>query len=559
MTTFADRLFDLTAASTAISSEAVEHGEIFTRGWVVNLILDLVGYTADRDLASLRAVEPACGSGAFLGPMVERLSRSCRERGRALSDATDAIRALDLLPRNVDASSRLVQNVLINDGWSAASASKLAAAWVRQGDYLLQDREYQSVDVVVGNPPYIRLEDVPYERMLAYRDACPTMIGRSDIYVGFYEVALVSLVSGGLVGFICADRWMRNQYGRDLRRLIAEEFSVETIISMHNVDVFEQQVSAYPAISIIRRERQRSAVVANTTRAFDSADAGEVYAWIRKKEKTPVRDQRYEIAELPHWFEGDDPWPAGSPTRLALIEHLNDRFPPLEDRATGTRVGIGVATGADSVFVTNNPNLVERECLLPLSMVRDTSSGYLQWTGQFLVNPWAADGRLSDLSEHPRLRKYYEQHADILSGRYVGRRPGQWYRTIDKVDHALTARPKLLFPDMKMTIHPVYDDGGFYPHHNLYYVVSDGWDLRVLGGLLLSRVAEAFVDAYAVKMRGGTLRFQAQYLRRIRVPHLDEISFEDRIRLAEAFERRDIEGATVIASRLYGIDDVGDI
>ncbi len=36
-----------------------QHGEVFTRRWVAEMILDLVGYTSDRDLASLRALEPA--------------------------------------------------------------------------------------------------------------------------------------------------------------------------------------------------------------------------------------------------------------------------------------------------------------------------------------------------------------------------------------------------------------------------------------------------------------------------------------------------------------------
>ena len=133
-------------------------------------------------------------------------------------------------------------------------------------------------------------------------------------------------------------------------------------------------------------------------------------------------------------------------------------------------------------------------------------------------------------------------------------------RTIDKVDHTLTARPKLLFPDMKLSIHPVIDEGGVYPHHNLYYIVSDAWDLRVLGGLLLSRVAQAFVEAYAVKMRGGTLRFQAQYLRRIRVPRPETISERDRTALADAFDTRDTRAATQAAMRVYGIDDpTGDM
>lgn len=544
------------ATLASIPMEAVEHGEVFTRRWVVDLILDLAGYTADRDLASLVALEPACGTGAFLGPMVERLSASCRGHGRTLAEAADAVRAFDLLPRNVEASRRLVEKVLVEDDWPAESAVALAGTWVQEGDYLLRDREDASVDFVLGNPPYIRLEDVPPDRMAAYRAACPTMTGRSDIYVGFYEVGLRSLRPGGVLGFICADRWMRNQYGRHLRQLVSDRYSVEATITMHDVDAFDEPVAAYPAISILRRAEQTTAVVADTTRAFSCDDATELLAWTRQSNASPVVNDRYEIARLPHWFDGAESWPTGSPTRLALIEDLNNRFPLLEDATTGTRVGIGVATGADGVFVTTAAD-VEPDRLLPLSMVRDTVSGTLSWSGHYLVNPWDAAGQLVDLDAHPHLRAYYEKHAGALRKRHIaGKRPTHWYGTIDKVDHALTARPKLLFPDMKTTIHPVLDEGGLYPHHNLYYIVSVGWDLRVLGGLLLSGVAEAFVSAYAVKMRGGTLRFQAQYLRRIRVPRPDTISAEDRAALADAFDRRDRLAATEAALRVY---DIGDL
>jgi hypothetical protein len=110
----------------------VEHGEVFTRRWIVDLILDLVGYDAERDLAGLVAVEPACGTGAFLGPMVARLSASCRRHGRSLSDASGAIRAYDLLTRNVEASRRLVEKVLIDDSWPTEEAVAAAETWVRK-------------------------------------------------------------------------------------------------------------------------------------------------------------------------------------------------------------------------------------------------------------------------------------------------------------------------------------------------------------------------------------------------------------------------------------------
>jgi len=532
---------------------AAEHGEVFTRPWVVGLILDLVGYTDDRDLAELTVVEPACGSGAFLGPLVRRLSASCRRWNRPITDTAASLRAFDLLPANVERSRELVSRALVDDGWPAEAAETLAVEWVQVSDFLLRSSQVGAVDLVVGNPPYVRLEDVPDARMRAYRAACRTMTGRSDLYVGFFERALRSLKLDGKVGFICADRWMRNQYGRHLRAMVAAQFSVDVTIAMHDVDAFDELVSAYPAITVISRRAQGTAVVADTTAAFGAASESELSEHIRRGVDTTVSTATYQVSQLPHWFGGDGSWPTGSPARLAMIEHLTDHFPPLEDPTTRTRVGIGVATGADGVFITTDTQVAERERLLPLSMVPDIASGRVEWSGHYLVNPWDDDG-LVRLQSHPRLFGYFEANAEALRRRNVaGRQPDRWYRTIDRVIPGLKESSKLLIPDMRMTMHPVLDEGQTYPHHNLYFVTSEGWDLRVLGGLLLSRVATAFVEAFCVKMRGGTLRFQAQYLRRIRVPRREDVSAKDAAALADAFDRRDVDAATSVALRLYGL------
>src|SRR6266851_5223911 len=61
-------------------------GVVYTKPWVVDLILDLAGYRADQDLAARYAVEPAAGQGAFLVPMARRLIASVQGHGRKLSD-----------------------------------------------------------------------------------------------------------------------------------------------------------------------------------------------------------------------------------------------------------------------------------------------------------------------------------------------------------------------------------------------------------------------------------------------------------------------------------------
>lgn len=545
------------AALTPAALDGITHGEVFTRPWVVELILDLAGYDAGRDLGMMTAVEPACGLGAFLGPMVARLSKSCRTYGRSIADIPQAIHAVDLLAHNVATCRQVVTAQLIADGWSVQDSASAAKTWIHHGDYLLGTATDVPADFVLGNPPYIRLEDVPMDRMAAYRAACPSMVGRSDVYIGFYDVGLRSLRPEGILGFICADRWMRNQYGRHLRQLIGAGFSVDATIVMHDVDAFTDQVSAYPAISILRRGHQAKTVLVEATKAFLPDDGAMIADWVRQRTVPTERNDRFEIATLPGWFSGKESWPSGSPSRLALIEDLNERFPALEDSRTGTRVGIGVATGADSVFLTRDAELdVEADRLLPLSTVADTVTGSLDWTGHYLVNPWDDRGQLVELNSYPRLRAYFQRNARSLTSRHVtSKRPMQWYRTIDKVDRKLSPRTKLLIPDLKSTIHPVLDEQSLYPHHNLYYIISDVWDMRVLGGLLLSKVAQAFVEAYAVRMRGGTLRFQAQYLRRIRVPYPDSIAAADSATLADAFDRRDVQLATRTALRIYGIDD----
>ena len=163
-----------------------------------------------------------------------------------------------------------------------------------------------------------------------------------------------------------------------------------------------------------------------------------------------------------------------------------------------------------------------------------------------------------DLGDYPRLRRHIEAHGAALKARHVAwKQPARWYRTIDLVRHELTARPKLLFPDIKASIHPVLDPGGLYPHHNLYWITSAVWDIEVLGGLLLSDIANLFVGTYCVKMAGGCYRFEAQYLRRIRVPRPGGVLPSERRALAEAFGERDVERASGVARRLYGVEWAG--
>jgi hypothetical protein len=533
------------------------HGVVYTKPWVVDLILDLAGYTATEDLGGLVAVEPACGEGSFVVLMVERLVESCRRHGREITSCESSLLAFELDPESANMSRVAVVKKLVACGIAQTEASDLARTWIRDGDYLLAAQELPPADVVVGNPPYIRLEDMDTEIAETYRQRYQTMVGRADVYVAFYEAALNGLKPGGVCVFVCADRWMLNQYGAELRRLVTSSFAVEAVIEMHRADAFESEVSAYPAITVIRRGNQGTAVVARAGAGVEQSGAAALTQALKETATTEGMVRRLPgltTTRVEGWFARDAPWPCSSPERLALLKYLEASFLPLESAGTGTKVGIGVATGADEVFITSDRALVEASRLLPLAMAADTRRGTLEWSGHYLVNPWNEHG-LVDLARYPRVAAYLGGHEEQLRRRHVGKRNVEgWFRTIDRVDHRLTGRPKLYIADIKDRLNPVLDRGETYPHHNLYWVASVGWDIEVLGGLLLSDVAQFFVECYGVRMRGGYLRFQAQYLRRIRVPRPHDLTTAQAEALRDAFRARDRHRATEVALQCYGID-----
>ncbi len=549
------------SASLPLAGNAVK-GVVYTRPWVTDLILDLAGYRAEEDLAARYAVEPSAGEGAFLIPMIRRLLDSVAVHGRELGDVRESIRAYELDARSAAHATALVAHELELRGASAEMARELAEGWVAVGDYLLLSAKDRRADLVVGNPPYIRYDDIAPGALARYRALYPAMIGRGDIYVGFIEAGLRQLSHDGVLAFICADRWMRSAYGAELRRIISAAYGVEAVIEMHDAPAFEGDVAAYPAVITIRRRPQGSALVASAGAAAgqpgDSGSLADAVTGLAQGTVTAVPG--FSATTVSQWFRGTGPWPSLEPHQLALLQRLEQEFGPLEDQMTGTKIGIGVATGADGVFITQDQDLAEPDRMVPLAMTADTRTGVLQWSGHFLIDPWLRGGGLVDLTAYPRLSAHLQGRRQQLLGRNIAQRNTRdWYRTIDRVHHDLTTRPKLYFPDMKLSSNPVLDEGRTYPHHNLYYLTSQDWDLEVLGGLLLSRVAQLFIEAYCVKMRGGTLRFQAQYLRRIRVPDPATLSADVCDELKRAFRARDASAATSAALQAYGIADLAGL
>ncbi len=528
-------------------------GAVFTKPEVTSLILDLVGYAPDAErLANRRLLEPSCGDGAFLAEIIRRLISSerlhCTEVDWNDDDLADAVTACDLNSGFVALARRQVADLLQAGGCPPARAVVLSERWIRHADFLLTSWP-SSYDFVVGNPPYVRIEELPPRVLARYRELYPTCTDRADLYVAFFENGLRLLSPTGALAYICANRFAKNLYGRSLRQLIAREFHVRYYLNLEHTQPFATDVSAYPCITVIDRLRGEATRAAT----LESVDLITLQSLRPANGKTASR----KLEVFKSWYGTGEAWTATERKSHDVLAALAERHPLLEDSAVETKVGIGVATGLDQIFVRDAlDESIEPECQLPLVMAADVAPDCVKWSGHYLINPYDAadDGSLRDLEKFPGLAAYFEKHRPALMKRHVAqKRRESWYRTIDRVTLALTHRPKLVIPDIQAGGVVGFENGRCYPHHNVYWVTSEGWDLRVLQALLRSQSVLMQIRAFSVQMRGGSVRYQAQVLRKLRVPAASSISASLGKKLAHAAGESDQGVIDELASVAYGL------
>jgi hypothetical protein len=147
--------------STSVSSES--RGAIFTRPEVVEFILDLVGYTTDQPLHQKRILEPSCGRGDFLLPIVSRLLtawKNAKKTDQPLDELKDAIRAVELHSATFQTTRQAVIALLIREKFTTTMATELVDLWLSQSDFSEvmtlvlvnhQQKSHEAVQALGGN------------------------------------------------------------------------------------------------------------------------------------------------------------------------------------------------------------------------------------------------------------------------------------------------------------------------------------------------------------------------------------------------------------------------
>lgn len=236
-------------------------GQYFTRPDVVDFINAFCIKTGDEVV-----LDPGTGSGTFLvNAYYRKQALKAQSHWKILSE----LYGLDIAPypAHLATLNLAIRDLRLKKNYPKILRSDMFAVRPRLTRHKFRTPEGEEiegllpkVDVVVGNPPYTRQEEMEeiFEGTkdkawdLVEREWGYEISKRSGIYVYFFYHAAEFLKDGGRLGFVTSDAWLDVNYGKYLQRFFLEHFKIIAIIDS-KVERWFTDALVNTAITIIQR------------------------------------------------------------------------------------------------------------------------------------------------------------------------------------------------------------------------------------------------------------------------------------------------------------------
>ncbi|MBC8525552.1 MAG: Eco57I restriction-modification methylase domain-containing protein [Candidatus Cloacimonetes bacterium] len=182
-------------------------------------------------------------------------------------------------------------------------------------------------DFVVGNPPYLEAKKMPDELKKLCRENFPKVAkGAFDLYFCFIKIALDLLNAEGIFGYIIPNKVQVLKSARWLRKYILDNFSIEEIVDISNLEVFKN-ISVYPILLFIKNQRKKD----NRIKTYDSIDRLEKvklgdYQPIEIKQNDFINTEDFIFYTLPKESIGLKIYEKMSSQHYFLKEYLDIRW-----------------------------------------------------------------------------------------------------------------------------------------------------------------------------------------------------------------------------------------
>ncbi len=387
-------------------------------------------------------------------------------------------------------------------------------------------REHRGFDGVFGNPPYVRQELFQNSKPLLQIGYPRVYHGTADLYVYFVAQGVNLLRWGGLLAYISSNKWLRANYGTKLRSYLAQESLLTRIIDFGDARIFPE-ATAYPAILMLQNS------IPPTHHNFPVLSWHPSYSKLEDFADS-VEGQSVELAQ-------DDlsaaVWSLGRATVRSLLAKLRRSGTPLGEYVQG-RFYRGISTGLNAAFIVDGETrgrLVAEhpssaELLKPFLRGRDVKRWRVESKDLWIIFPY----RGRDITAYPAIYQHLLGYKARLEQRALG--SYAWYELQSHpADTARFEQPKIIYPDIANSPAFAYDDRSYYPANTLYVLPTMAlWLL----GIVNSAVISWFFSQISTQIRGGYVRFIAQYVEQIPIPAAPADVQEEMGTLAQALSQQ---------------------
>ncbi len=231
-------------------------GQVFTPKWIVNEILDLVGYNDDSILEKY-ILEPSSGDGIFLYEIINRYIDICiknkMQTDNIIEQLEKYIFGVEIDKIEFDKS---INNLNLLVKVKLSIDKKLNWKIYNQNTFDFFKNHIAHFDFIVGNPPYIRIHNLDKEtRDILKRDFMFSE-GTIDIYLSFFEMGFKMLKDNGFLGFITPNSYLHNSSYKLFREYLKSKKIVKTLIDFKANKIFKG-FSTYTAITIINKNNKQ--------------------------------------------------------------------------------------------------------------------------------------------------------------------------------------------------------------------------------------------------------------------------------------------------------------
>lgn len=503
-------------------------------------------------LFSLKIVDPACGSGAFLNQALNFLINEHQQIDDIIAELTgEKLRLFDtdktILEKNlygVDINDESVEiaklSLWLRTAQKGRKLSKLNNN-IKCGNSLIDDPEVAGekafnwqnefpeifanggFDVVIGNPPYVKLQGLKtnYEKeSFFYEKNYKSATSNYDIYVLFIEKSLEIINKTGKVSFILPHKFLISEFGKGIRGLLVKEQAVESILHFGSEMVFAD-ASTYTCIITLSHK--------NSILQFKQIIPDKISEFFLFDE--------INVDEL-----STEQWILTNQKSASVLKKIKDVDYTLKD--VFSRFVQGIITGKDAVYCVKgiikgnyleitdeegNIHFIEREIVKPHLRGEDISKYQNLVNKEWLIFPYKLENDKAILftkeemeGKYSNTLKYLENYEDILRARERNKFDTEsWYQYSRNQAISVMEQMKIITPEICYGGNMTIDENNFYHNskcHTLLISDDTNYFPKSILPILNSKIFWFFASNTGNVLRGGYIGVKRKLLETFPIP-----------------------------------------